>query len=97
MRQGQEHHIVSGQHLDLGGFQDPLRQWQQMRVVLGQGCPGTGGGGQGADGQPAVGISGVAEQQAQDLPTGIPTGAGNRHRSHDTSVHYYALHRNLMP
>ena len=26
VRQGQEHHIVSGQHLDLGGLEDPLRQ-----------------------------------------------------------------------
>ena len=62
VRQGQEHHVVAGQYVDLGGLQDTGGQRQEMRMMLGQGRPRTRGGAQRTDAQPAVGISGVAEQ-----------------------------------
>ena len=68
VRQPQEHHIVSGQHLGIGGFQHAIAQREQVRVVFGERRARAGGGGQRADGQPTVGVGGMAEQQPQDFP-----------------------------
>jgi hypothetical protein len=59
-------------------------------MMFGQRGACTGGRGQRADTQPAVGISGVAEQQAQNLPAGVAAGAGYRYRGHRDILHHYA-------
>ena len=63
-------------------------------MVFGERGAGAGGGGQRADGQPPVGVGGMAEQQAQDLSTGITAGTGHRHRSHAAILHGYAVAAN---
>ena len=59
-------------------------------MVFGERGARAGGGGQRADGQPTVGVGGMAEQQPQDLPAGITAGTGHRHRSHAAILHGYA-------
>ena len=82
MRQRQEDDVMAGQHVDVGGFQHPAGQRQQVRMVFGKRRPGAGRRGQRTDGQPAVGVGGVPEQQTQDLSARITTGTGDGHRSH---------------
>ena len=73
---------MAGQHVDVGGFQHPAGQRQQVRMVFGERGARAGRGGQRADGQPTVGVGGMPEQQPQDLSTRITAGTGHRHRSH---------------
>ena len=90
MRQGEEHHVVARQDVDVGGVEHPVGQRQQMRVVLGERGARAGGGGQCADGQPSVGVRRVAKQQPQDLSAGVAAGTGHRDRSHAAILHGYA-------
>jgi hypothetical protein len=90
VRQPEEDHVVAGQHVDGGGVQHPAGQRQQVRMVFGDGGPGAGGSGQRTDGQPPVGVRRMAEQQAQDLSTGISAGTGDRDRRHAAILHGYA-------
>ena len=78
VRQAEEHHVVTGERVGVGGLQHAVCQRQQMRMMLGQRRAGAGGGGQRADRQPAVGICGMSEQQPQDLSAGITAGTGHR-------------------
>ena len=57
-------------------------QREQVRMVLGERAARTGRGGQRADGQAAVGVRRMTEQQPQDLAARIPAGTGHRHRGH---------------
>ena len=91
VRKRQEHDVVAGQHVGIGGFQHPAGQRQQMRVVFGERRARAGGRGERADGQPSVGVGGVAEQQPQDLSTRISAGTGHGHRSHAAILHGYAI------
>ena len=50
--------------------------------MLGERGARAGRGGERADGQPAVRIGRMPEQQPQDLAAGVAAGTGNRHRSH---------------
>ena len=86
----QEDDVVRGEHVGLGGYEHPVGQRQQVWVVLSEGGACAGGGGQRADGQPPVGVGGVAEQQPQDLPTRISAGTGHGHRRHAAILHGYA-------
>jgi hypothetical protein len=90
VRQREEHHVVAGQHRDVGRVEHPARQRQQVGMVLGHGRAGAGRGGERADGQAAVRIRWVAEQQPEDLPAGISAGTGDRDRRHAAILHGYA-------
>jgi hypothetical protein len=74
VRQGEEHHVVPGQRLPRGGFEHPVGQGGQVRLVLPQPGPGAGGGAERADLH-----LGVPEQYPQQLPAGVAAGPGHRH------------------
>ena len=82
VRQGQKHHVMAGEHGELGGLEHSLGQRRQVRMVLAERAAGAGRGGQRADGEPAVGVGRMPEQQPQDLTARIAAGTGNRHLHH---------------
>ena len=80
VRQAEEHDVVAGAARSTSvGSSTRCGQRQQMRVVLAERGACTRRGGQRADGQPAVGVGGVPEQQPQDLAARISAGTGHRH------------------
>jgi hypothetical protein len=64
MRQRQEHHVVAGEHVELGRLDHALGQRRQVRVVLTEGAAGAGGRGHRADREAPVRVGRVPEQQA---------------------------------
>jgi hypothetical protein len=90
VRQSKEHHVVAGQHIDVGGVERPACQRKQVWMVLGKGRACAGRCGQRADGQPPVGVGRMAEEQPEDLSTGISAGTGDRDRRHAAILHGYA-------
>ena len=80
VRQAKEHHVVAGEHVELGGFEHPARPAaagaDDARASV---RARAGRGGQRTDRQPAVGVGRMPEQQAQNLPAGVAAGTGDRH------------------
>ncbi len=72
VRQAEEDHVVARQGLERGVDQDPVGERQQVRLERAESFAGVGPRGQRADLH-----LGVAEQQAQDLAPGVPTGSGD--------------------
>ena len=72
VRQGEEDDVVTGQGLGVVALEDPVGERHQVRLQRAQRFPRVGAAGQGAD--PDVG---VAEEQAQHLAAGVPTGTGD--------------------
>ncbi len=68
-----------------------------MRVVFDELGARAGRRGQRSDGQPAVGVRGMAEQQPQDLAAGIPAGTGYGDGCHAVILHVYALCCKFIP
>ncbi|GAB3262078.1 hypothetical protein GCM10027448_35870 [Nocardioides dilutus] len=64
---------MAGEDLELGGLEDPLRQWHQVWLERAKELPGVAGSGQGADLD-----LGVTQQETQQLTTGVPAGSGDR-------------------
>ena len=64
VRQGQEHHVVAGEHGEFGRLDHALGQRCQVGMVLAERAAGAGGGGHRPDGEAPVGIGRVSEQQA---------------------------------
>ena len=62
MRQGEEDHVVAGEHLGFGGVEHPTLERQQMRVVFGDVGSGALRRGQRTDRQATVAVGGVAEE-----------------------------------
>ena len=75
MRQGEEDDVVPGQDLRCRRLEHAVGERDQVRLVLAERRPGVAGGGQRADLH-----LGVAEEQAQELTTGVPAGARDRDR-----------------
>src|SRR5580693_7729516 len=67
VRQRKENHIMAIQDGKLGGLNQSLSQWNQVRMVLAEHAASTGGGGHRTDPEAAVGVGGMPEQQPQDL------------------------------
>ncbi|GAB3039888.1 hypothetical protein GCM10011376_36490 [Nocardioides flavus (ex Wang et al. 2016)] len=72
MGKAEEHDVVAGQRLDRGVDQDAVRQREQVRLQGTQPLAGVGPGGEGAD----LDV-GMAQEEAQDLAPGVPTGSGD--------------------
>ena len=89
MRQGQEHHIVTGQSCGAGLDHDPVGERGQVRLMLAERRAGTRAGRQRADLD-----AGMAEQQPEQLAAGVPGRTGHRHLEHH--LHDYAIQRKLM-
>ena len=62
VRQRQEHHVVPGENIGVGGLEHATAQRQQMRVMLGQRGARARGRRQRPDGQPTIGVAGMTEQ-----------------------------------
>ena len=90
MRQGEEHDVVTGEHLGGGGLEDPLGQRRQVGLQDTQRLPRVGATGEGADLDP-----GMPEEQAQQLAAGVPTGSGDRD-SRPAHLHDYTYDRIVM-
>jgi hypothetical protein len=90
VREGEEDDVMAGQRVGVGGLQGALGDRQQVWVVFADRAAGVTGRGQRTQGQPAVGISGVPEQQPQNLTAGVSAGTGDSYRSHRSIVHDYA-------
>ena len=73
VRQRQEDDVVAGERLEVGRLEDPVGQRHQVRLEAAERLAGVRGAGQGAD----LDV-GVAEQEAQQLATGVPAGSGDR-------------------
>ena len=72
MRQAEEDHVVAGQRLHRRVDEDAVGEREQVRLERAEPLAGVGARGQGADLD-----LGVAEEQAQDLAPGVPTGSGD--------------------
>ena len=64
---GEKYHVVPLEYLDGGGLQHSTGQWQQMRLVLGQGVAGAGIRGQRADLDRRM-----PQEQPKNLAAGVP-------------------------
>ena len=73
VRQRQEDRVVSGEDLGGCGFEDPVGQRQQVRLMCAEPVPRVAERGDRADGDVRV-----AEQQAQQLAARVAAGAGHR-------------------
>ena len=73
VRQGQEHHVVTGERLGVGGLEDPLGQRREVRLEGAERLPRVAGAGERADLDARV-----PEQQAQQLAAGVPARSGHR-------------------
>jgi hypothetical protein len=74
VRQCQDDDVVPGQDLGRGGQEYLGGDGVQMGVMLPQGRPGAGGGGEGSHLERRV-----TQQQPQHLTTGVPTGTRHGH------------------
>ena len=72
VRQGEEDDVVAGEGLGAGLLEHPVGQRHQVRLQHAEALARVGPAGEGAD----LDV-GVAEQQAEDLAPGVPTGSGD--------------------
>ena len=79
VRQGEENHVMAVEHRKLGRLNHSLSQRNQVRVVLAKHAAGASCGSHRTDREPAVGVSGMAEQQPQNLTACVAARTGNRH------------------
>jgi len=79
--QGEEDDVVAGKGLGGGFGEDPVSERGQVRVVLAEPGPGVAARGE----CPDLNV-GVGEQEAQQFPSYVPAGAGDRRRIAHTSL-----------
>jgi hypothetical protein len=86
VRQGEEDDVVTGQHLDRGLLQHPVRERQEVRLQGPEPLTGVRARGDRADLH-----VGMSEQQPEHLSTGVPAGSGDRRPAlrhvHDHTQH----------
>ena len=73
VRQGEEDDVMTGEDLRRRRLQHPVRELDEVRLMLSQGGPGVGRGGHRTHLETSV-----CQEQAEDLPTGVPAGTGYR-------------------
>ena len=88
MRQPEHDDVVAGEGLLGGGLEDALREGPEVGLQHAEGLPRVRAAREGAD----LDV-GVAEQQPQHLPSGVPAGAGDG--DGDWHVHDYTDQRML--
>jgi hypothetical protein len=75
VREGEEDDVVPGEGLRRRRCEDAVGERHEVRLVLAEGGAGVAGGGHGADLH-----LGVAEEEAEQLTTGVAAGARDRDR-----------------
>ena len=97
VREAEEDDVVAGEGLGVGRLEHPVGQRHQVRLEGAEGLAGVGAAGQRADLD-----LGMAEQQAQHLAAGVPTGSGDgdplpRHVHDYTDAPYVHVQRVSRP
>ena len=88
VRQAEHDDVVAGEGLGGGRLEDAIGERAEVGLQHAEGLPGVGPAREGAD----LDV-GVAEQQPQHLPSGVPAGAGDG--DGDWHVHDYTERRML--